>query len=36
MLLTTSEQMLFVMVLFGQVVLAGIALLIAVTIDDPP
>jgi hypothetical protein len=36
MLLTTSEQMLFVMVIFGQAVLAVIALLIAVTIDDSP
>ena len=31
----TSEQMLLTMALFGQVLIAGITLLIAVTLDDP-
>ena len=31
----TSEQMLLTMALFGHVLIAGITLLIAVTLDDP-
>jgi hypothetical protein len=31
----TSEQMLFTMALFGHVLVAGLTLLIAVTLDDP-
>jgi hypothetical protein len=31
----TSEQLLFTVVFFGHVLIAGITLLIAVTLDDP-
>jgi hypothetical protein len=31
----SSEQMLLTMALFGHVLIAGITLLIAVTLDDP-